>query len=353
MALWCFEGFSCRITSWLHYCLELWRDWNIYITLTYPTPVWWLLMNTFLTVWKASGSSTWHGISWKPFHLESFKISAVWTNLPCRATNWEHFQKVLFGIWVVWQNSAWATMAWRRLKRGLFRASGNSVKLISATTAWAVFQMEFSMMLAMMPMTTMLSHSDCKGTCWAHWTELSMALWCLKGFSCTITSWLHYCLELWRDWNIYITLSYPTIVWWLSMNIVLTVWKASGPSTWHGISWKPFHLESFKLSAVWTNLTCRATNWEHFQEVFFGISAAWANSICTAIPWEHFQKVLFGIWVVWQNSTWATMAWRRLKRGLFRASGNSVKLISATTAWAVFQMEFSKMLAMMPVTIVQ
>ena len=31
---------------------------------------------------------------------------------------------------------------------------------------------------------------------------------------------------------------------------ILTVWKASGPSTWHGISWKPFHLESFKLSAA-------------------------------------------------------------------------------------------------------
>ena len=148
MALWCFEGFSCRITSWLHFCLELWRDWNIYITLTYPTPVWWLLMNTFLTVWKASGPLTWHGISWKPFHLELFKISAVWTNLTCRATNWEHFQKVFFGIWVVWQNST------------------------------------------------------CKGTCWAHWTELSMALWCLEGFTCRTTSWLHYRLELWRDWNI-------------------------------------------------------------------------------------------------------------------------------------------------------
>ena len=152
------------------------------------------------------------------------------------------------------------------------------------------------------------------------------------------------------------------------------VWKASGPSTWHGISWKPFHLESFKTSAVWRNLTCRATNWEyfqkvffkisavwtnficratnweHFQNVFFGISAVWTNLTCRATGWEHFQQVFFGIWVVWQNSAWATMAWRRLKRGLFRPLGNSMELISATTAWAVFQMEFSKMLAMMLVT---
>ena len=64
------------------------------------------------------------------------------------------------------------------------------------------------------------------------------------------------------------------------------------------------------------------------------------------------SRSFFGIWVVWQNSAWATMAWRRLKRGVFRALGKSVKLISATTAWAVFQMEFSKMLAMMPVPIV-
>ena len=141
MALWCFEGFSCRITSWLHYCLELWRDWNIYVTLTYPTIVWWLSMNIVLTVWKASGPSTWHGISWKPFHLEFFKISAVWNNLTCRATNWENFQNVFFVISVVLKNLTWAIILWICFPRDSLRASGLFVKSTWAKTAWVSLRM--------------------------------------------------------------------------------------------------------------------------------------------------------------------------------------------------------------------
>ena len=88
------------------------------------------------------------------------------------------------------------------------------------------------------------------------------------------------------------------------------VWKASGPSTWHGISWKPFHLESFKTSAVWRNFTCRATNWDHFQKIFFGISAVWKNLTCRATNWEHFHKVFFGILVASAVSTCRTTVWR-------------------------------------------
>ena len=82
------------------------------------------------------------------------------------------------------------------------------------------------------------------------------------------------------------------------MNTVLTVWKASGSSTWHGISWKPFHLESFKLSAVWNNLTCRATNWEHFQNVFFVISGSLekldlSNNTLNMLPAGLFESQRF------------------------------------------------------------
>ena len=143
-----------------------------------------------------------------------------------------------------------------------------------------------------------------------------------------------FCLELWRNWNISVTLTYPTIVWRLSMNTVLTVWKASRNSIWHGISWKLFHLKSFEISATWASFTCTAIAWEHFHQVFltvwkasrsstwhgiswklfhlksFEISATWANFTCTAIAWEHFHKMSFTISVVCGCLTSATMAWR-------------------------------------------
>ena len=75
------------------------------------------------------------------------------------------------------------------------------------------------------------------------------------------------------------------------MNTFLTVWKASGSSTWHGISWELFHLESFEISAVWASFSCRPTNWEHFQKVFFGISVASAISTCRTTVWRNCPAV--------------------------------------------------------------
>ena len=161
---------------------------------------------------------------------------------------------------------------------------------------------------------------------------------CLEGFSCRATSWLHFCLELWRDWNMYITLTYPTIVWRLSMNAFLKVWKASESSTWQRTSWESFHLKSFEISAVWKNLTCRATNWEHFQKIFFEISVAWANFICRATNWEHFQKVFFGISAVLKNLTWAITLWICFPWDSLRASGWFLKSTWAKTAWVSLRM---------------